>query len=417
MYPTIHLHPTTQRWLRDSPLTPYVIGYFNHLIQCRYSVQTARKYIAGIAHLGLWMGQSQLLIDQLDERAVNRFIDEHLPVCDCPHPAFQTRSDLRAACVHLLRILRDQGIIPLPATPSTPLDEEVGRFDEHLRNVRGLAVDTRRNYLRIVRSLLDARFGDAEIAFSALQPADVRRFVADQLERKATHSNASVITTALRAYFRYRAVCGDDIRALESVVSSPAHWSLASLPKSLTADEVDRLLDAFPPELPSRRRAYAMVRCALDMGLRTSEIANLALSDIDWGSGTVTLRGTKSRREDVLPLPVPTGQAIADYLRYERPRTSNQVVFVRRLAPHDEPIGPDAVRRLIRDAYKRIGLKHARVHALRHTLARQLLEHGSSLKEVADILRHRSPDTSLIYAKLDSRALSSVALPWPGSAT
>ena len=90
-----------------------------------------------------------------------------------------------------------------------------------------------------------------------------------------------------------------------------------------------------------------MVRCALDMGLRTSEIANLALSDIDWSAGTVTLRGTKSRREDVLPLPVSTGQAIADYLRYERPRTSNRAVFVRRMAPHDEPIGPDAVRRLI----------------------------------------------------------------------
>ena len=111
------------------------------------------------------------------------------------------------------------------------------------------------------------------------------------------------------------------------------------------------------------------------------------------------------------------GQAIADYLRYERPRTTNQAVFVRRLAPHDAPISPDAVHRLIRDAYQRIGLKHGRTHALRHTLARQLLEQGSSLKEVADILRHRSLDTSLIYAKLDSRRLSVVALPWPGSTT
>ncbi len=75
-----------------------------------------------------------------------------------------------------------------------------------------------------------------------------------------------------------------------------------------------------------------------------------------------------------------------------------------------------AVHRLIRDAFRRIGLNHGRTHALRHTLARRLLEHGSSLKEVADILRHRSPDTSRIYAKLDTRALSTVALPWPGSA-
>jgi integrase len=160
-----------------------------------------------------------------------------------------------------------------------------------------------------------------------------------------------------------------------------------------------------------------MVRCALDLGLRANEIAKLALNDIDWQAGTVTLRSTKSRREDILPLPIPTGQAIADYLRHERPRTTNQAVFVRRLAPHDVPIGPDAVHRLIRDAYRRIGLDHGRTHALRHTLARRLLERGDSLKEVADILRHRSLDTSLIYAKLDSRKLSAVALPWPGSAS
>jgi integrase len=114
-----------------------------------------------------------------------------------------------------------------------------------------------------------------------------------------------------------------------------------------------------------------MVRCALDMGLRVGEIANLALADIDWHAGTVTLQGTKSRREDILPLPVATGEAIADYLRYERPRTANPAVFVRRLAPHDVPITPYAVHRLIRDAFRRIGLNHGRTHALRHTLARR----------------------------------------------
>jgi integrase len=190
---------------------------------------------------------------------------------------------------------------------------------------------------------------------------------------------------------------------------------LSSLPRSLTDDEIDRLLDSFTPDLPSYRRGYAMVRCALDMGLRCGEIARLALADIDWHAGTVTLRHTKSRREDVLPLPAATGQAIVDYLRLERPQSSNRAVFVRHIAPRDLPIGPDAVRRVTSDAYRRIGLMHGRTHALRHTTARRLLAHGSSLKEVADVLRHRSLNTSLIYAKLDSRRLRAVALPWPGS--
>ncbi|MEI7994712.1 MAG: tyrosine-type recombinase/integrase [Methylococcaceae bacterium] len=417
MNSTIHIPPTTQRWLRNSPLTPYVIDYFDHLVQCRYAVETTEKYMAGIAHLGLWMGQSHLAIEQLDEKAVTRFLDEHLPTCDCPRPVFRTRSDLRAACAHLLHILRDRGVIPQPATPTFPLDAEVDCFAEYLCNVRGLAGDTCRNYRRIVRCLLEARFGTAEIVFPALQPADVRQFIANQLAHRATPAKAHQIASALRAYFRYRGACGDDVHALKGIIVLPAHWRLASLPRSLSDDEVDCLLNAFPPELPSCRRGYAMVRCALDLGLRVSEIAKLALTDIDWQAGTVTLRSTKSRRVDVLPLPIATGEAIADYLRYERPRTTNQAVFVRRLAPHDVPISPDAVHRLIRDAYQRIGLKHGRTHALRHTLARQLLDQGSSLKEVADILRHRSLDTSLIYAKLDSRRLSAVALPWPGSAT
>ena len=315
-----------------------------------------------------------------------------------------------------MRILRDRGVVPWPTTPTAPLDAEADLFDEHLRNVRGLADETCRNYRRIVRCLLEARFGTAEIVFPDLQPADVRQFIAGQLARRATPAKARQIASALRAYFRYRGACGNDVHALKGVIVLPAHWSLASLPRSLSDDEVDRLLNAFPPELPSCRRAYAMVRCALDLGLRASEIAKLALTDIDWQAGTVTLRSTKSRREDSLPLPIATGEAIADYLRYEHPRNTNQAVFVRRLAPYDVPIGPDAVHRLIRDAYQRIGLQHGRTHALRHTLARQLLERGSSLKEVADILRHRSLDTSLIYAKLDSRRLSAVALPWPGSA-
>ncbi len=84
------------------------------------------------------------------------------------------------------------------------------------------------------------------------------------------------------------------------------------------------------------------------------------------------------------------------------------------MAPHDELIGADLVRKTIRHAYERAGLPYTRSHLLRHTIARRLLDGGSSLKEVADVLRHRSLNTTLIYAKLDSRNLRAVAMPWPG---
>ncbi len=139
------------------------------------------------------------------------------------------------------------------------------------------------------------------------------------------------------------------------------------------------------------------------------------IDDIDWRSGTVILRGTKSLRQDILPLPMQTGQALADYLQHERPTTSNPAIFVRHRAPNEQPISSSGIQKVIRRAYLRIGLVHSGAHALRHTLACRLVENGSSLKEVADVLRHRSLNATLIYAMLDTPKLSAVALPWPGS--
>lgn len=411
-----HLPSNAKRWLFDSALAPYIDAYVALLKHGRYAPNTTKRYLVCIAHFAQWMKRVRLVLSKIDEAAIVRFLDEHLPRCDCPAPVARVRRDLRAACGHLLKVLRDRSAIPMPALATGPIDEEIRNFDAHMSSAQGLTAETRRNRTRIVRCFLAGRFGKRSVVISTLQPSDIRKFIADQLDKRGTFSNAAALSSALRAYFRYRTTCGDHVHALTGAITSPAHWSLASLPRSLSADEINRLLDAFPPNLPSCRRGYAMVRCGLDMGLRTSEIAKLALTDIDWINGTITVRHTKSRREDILPMPAATGQAIIDYLRFERPPTTNQAVFVRRLAPHDVPISPDAVHRLIRDAYHRIGLKHGRTHALRHTLARRMLEHGSSLKEVADVLRHRSLNTSLIYTKLDSRSLLAVALPWPGSA-
>jgi integrase/recombinase XerC len=118
----------------------------------------------------------------------------------------------------------------------------------------------------------------------------------------------------------------------------------------------------------------------------------------------------------VLPLQQAAGQALVDYIRHERPSSSHRAVFVSHLAPRGQLIGPAALRALVKRAFHRAGIAHGRSHALRHTLACRLVDGGSPIKEVADILRHRSLDTTQIYAKVDLRALAEVAMPWPGSA-
>lgn len=295
------------------------------------------------------------------------------------------------------------------------IGEELRHYDAYMRDLRGLSSGSRILQLRVVGRFLHQTFGDGVVDMARLRPGDVRQFLADQLAARQTPSNASKLASGLRSYLRYRRACGDPVDALTAVISSPAHWRLASLPHALTTEEVAQLLDSFTFARRWPKRGYAIVRCALDLGLRASEIACLTISDIDWRAGTVTLRGTKSFRQDILPLPAETGQALADYLQHERPPTSHPAIFVRRQGARDRPITSIAIQKVITRAYRRCGLAHSGAHALRHTFACRLVEHGSSLKEVADLLRHRSLNTTLIYAKLDTPKLSTVPLPWPGS--
>jgi integrase len=301
------------------------------------------------------------------------------------------------------------------ATFAGDLAAELHRFDEHLRDVRGLSTGTRHQRASIVGRLLQRKFADRPIDIARLRPEDIRRFLADQLDVRRTPSNASRLASALRSYFRYRTTCGDQVGGLTAVITNPVHWKLSSLPRALKPDEADRLLQFFMTVRRSPKLGYAIARCALDMGLRAGEIARLMIGDVDWQAGTVTLRGTKSLRQDILPLPMETGQALADYLQHERPRSSNPAIFVRCLGGRDQPITSMAIQKLIKRAGRRIGLINFSAHALRHTLACRLVENGSSLKEVADVLRHRSLETTRIYAKLDTPKLSTVPLPWPGS--
>ncbi len=302
-----------------------------------------------------------------------------------------------------------------PLTYSDRITEELHRYEEHMRDVRGLAEGSCRQRTHIVGRLLHKIFTDRPIVIAELRADDVRRFLANQLDALQTPSNALQLASALRSYFRYRATCGDQVGKLTAAVSSPAHWKQASLPRALKPEEAERLLNSFTVNLRLPKRDYAIARCALDMGLRAGEIAHLMISDIDWRAGTVMLRGTKSLRQDIMPLPMETGQALADYLQHERAATRNPAIFVLQKEGRDYPITSTAIQKVIKRACRRVDLPHTSAHSLRHTLACRLVESGSSLKEVADLLRHRSLTTTLIYAKLDTPKLLAVALPWPGS--
>ena len=413
---TPSLHRTARAWLLDGPLAALVPAYVARLKRGRYACGTVNRSLAALAHFAHWMSLCRLNADKLDESRVDQFLHDHLPHCGCASHAMRRPREAHAALMPLLAMLRQQGVIAELPMLAGPIAEELQRYDAHMCDARGLADGTRKSRLRIVERLLLHKFAGGPLALEELRPDDIRRFIAEQLELGNTTGNAAAINAALRAYLRWRTSCGDAVQPLLAVITAPANWALASLPRSLKPEEVERVLNSFTSTLRSPKRGYAVVRLALDLGLRIGEICRLRLDDIDWQQGTLTLKRTKSRRQDVLPLPVVTGKALEDYVRHERAASRNRAVFVRHMAPHDEPVSADAIRRVVRDAFRRAGIPHGRSHSLRHTLACRLVNGGSSIKEVADVLRHRSLNTSLIYAKLNHGALAAVALPWPGSA-
>lgn len=398
---------TSAAWLRDSVFAPFVPAYVNHLASRQYATGTTRVYLGCVAHFAHWCRRRSLDLGDL-QGPLKDFVQDHLPRCECARRVQSDPRQVRAALSHLLTVLACHGVVAV-AGPVDPNDPVLQRFDEHLEQARGLAASTRHSRLKIARSLI--------LRTSSATPSasELRRFIAGELARVSPASGAC-LAGALRSYLRFRAFEGDLVDHLLPVIASPAHWRLAPLPQTLSVSELDRLLNAFPPNLPSRLRAVAIVRCLVDLGLRSSEAINLNLGDIDWTAGTLCVAHSKSRRADVLPLPESTGRAIAEYLRSERPTTTSRRVFVRHVAPVDRPVGADVARNTVRAAYLRAGLPHTRVHILRHTLASRLLATGSTLKEVADVLRHRELDTSMIYAKVDQTRLAAVAMPWPGSA-
>lgn len=184
----------------------------------------------------------------------------------------------------------------------------------------------------------------------------------------------------------------------------------------LSEAELDAFLKAFDRADPVGLRDYAIARCLLDLGLRGHEVTYLTLDSVNWRSATLTISSTKSKRVQQLPLPVSTGEAIAQYLRQGRPQTVSRALFVRHRAPSDKPLGVPAIRNSMNRAFVRCGLRDrfCNTHVLRRTMATRLQRSGASVKEIADLLRHQSLDTASTYARVDLEGLRGVALPWPG---
>lgn len=399
----------TLRRLRSGVLGAHLDSFADHLAKCGYATATARSQLTLLGHFDQWMTRRRRVLGELNDELVDTFIHDRTRLGKL------RRGDSMAAH-RFLTHLRADGVIPAP-TPvidETPLARLQRQYEQSLVLERGLAPATVTQYCRFVRGFLSERFGKGPMDLRGLDVSMVTTFVVRHAPTMSP-GQAKLMGTALRSIFQFLLHRGAIERDLAACVPRMAAWRLATLPKALRPDEVERLLQACDRQTSVGRRDQAVLLLLARLGLRAGEIVALELDDIHWRAGELTVRSSKRLPQDHLPLPREVGEALATYIRRDRPPHPTRRVFLCTKAPRRGFTGPSTVSTIVRRALARAGLCPARkgAHLLRHSLATRMLRHGASLPEIGQVLRHRDVSSTEIYAKVDLAGLRALARPWP----
>ena len=392
------------------PLAPYINCFIGLLQNQGYAQNSAHLKVRLAVDFSHWLKQKGISLHEITTAHITYYLQYR-----AHHQ--RPRSDDTYTLKQLLILLRQKGAIAAEEVTSeiTPIGQLTEEFALYLRQDRGLVTVTIDHYVLFIRRFLAAHFSnDKPLQLSLLCAADIVGFVQDQA--KCLHlKRAKVMTTALRSFLRYARYRGDIKIDLAAAVPTVANWSMTSIPRSISAEHVQAALATCDRQTAMGRRDYAVLLLLARLGLRAGEIVALELEDIDWEAGFLKVSG-KRGEECPLPIPVEVGEAIAAYLQEGRPHSTSRRVFLRCKAPIRGFRGSSAIGSIVRHALERaaIDLPRKGAHQFRHGLACELLRQGASLAEIGELLRHRSPNTTALYAKVDLVALRTLALPWPG---
>jgi site-specific recombinase XerD len=395
----------------EGPLATHIGSFAKWVDEQGYRLYSIHRQVLTAARFSRWLGQKGMRLRNLSFQHTERYLRYR-----------GRRERLRrgdaAALRHLIEFLRREGVIPdekVAAPRPTGIERCAKEYERYLREERVLATATLLNYVPFVRCFLKDRFGNGTVQLSRLCADDIIRFVQRQA-RRLRPKRAKLLTTALRSFLQYGRYRGEVTVDLAAAVPIVPNWSMTSLPRAIEPDQVHQLLTSIDRRTAVGSRDYAILLLLARLGLRSGEVAFLELDDIDWNVGRLRVHGKNGRSE--LPLSAEVGKAIADYLRRGRPVSASRRVFLRAKAPTRGFQGATGISSLVRHSLKRAGINAPTfgAHQFRHGLATEMLRQGASLREIGEVLGHRHPQTTSIYAKVDISALRTLALPWPGGA-
>lgn len=388
------------------PMGPYLEVLVTRLLQLGYSRSQSRKIVRTASSLGLWLAERGCTPANAGKQELRDYMAAH------KRTPKGRLSDGAVGFSRLPALLASEGVLSKPEAPA-PGNGCLDRFRQYLINVRGTTLATEAQYRRILRPFVAGLCRGDEPDWARLTSEYVTDFVRKQAA--VARAEKGRIVSAVRTFLRF--LIGDGVVSPQMVRAIPRirRWRYADLPKRLSAEQLELALKACRSAEYGSLRDRAFIALLARLGVRAGELRALRLEDIDWTQGLVHIRQSKTGRGRTLPLPEDAGSLLVKYIREERPATSCREIFLTSVTPR-RPIGDCVTTTFVKIFLKKLELDGPGrgAHSFRHTAASLMVEHGATLKEVADVLGHRSIATTGIYIKLDKPSLLEVALPWKG---
>lgn len=397
----------------EGPLGAHIDAFAAWLQEQGYAQFTIHYFIRLVADLSRWLTLHGFGLKELQPSCINAFVHVR-----------EANGSLRpgdaAMLSRLLDFLQAIGAIDPPHPPpleETAVDHLCADFTAYLCEERGLSVATVKNYLPPVQQFLLQRFGTGPLCLEKLNTGNISTFILEQAQRLSP-KRVQLVVSALRCFLRFLFMKGATTTDLSHCVPKAPLWHMHGLPRALTPEQIEQVLSHCDRTTAVGKRNYAILMLLARLGLRAGEVVALRLEDLHWSVGEIVVRG-KGASCDSLPLTQELGEAIVDYLAYGRPQCASRDLFLRSKAPLRGFASSVTVSSLVSRALERAGLNPPvkGAHLFRHGLACSMLLQGATLEQIGTILRHRHPDTTALYAKVDLPRLHCLAAPWPGDAS
>jgi integrase/recombinase XerD len=411
MMSSTQISPRVPSVMDAGDLAPVIAVYAAELEALDHTRLTVANCTDPARHFAAWLRQADIALVDVNREVVKRFA-QHVCRCGGGRRCEQLSRRYVRRARRFIAFLVDRGLIaPLAMPVSDMVDPHVADYQQWLKRHRGICESTSKRHGQMVMRLLTVLGHDPLIFDAGL----IRRAILAEAQQ-CSPSYVKTMTTALRGYLRFLAAAGICPPGLERAVPLVPQWRLSSLPRYLSAADVDRLIASCDLGTVHGMRDRAILLLFARLGLRAGDVRKMQLDDIDWAAGTVLVSG-KGRREVRLPLPQEVGDALLAYIDRARPVVEERRLFLRSCAPYRPFTSPSTISCVVSLALRRAGIENPPsrgANLLRHSAATAMLRGGATLQSVGAVLRHRSLDTTAHYAKVDLPMLQQIAQPWPG---